>query len=410
MKNSSYYFGQYFLLVSIFAFALIACNKDEDDNNFPPPPITYERGDIVETTNIGVFTPNDIQQIFDASNTPVLFDLNYDVTVLSISYYTVDGNDNQILTSGAFFIPQGTNDVSLLCTPHGTETKRDKVASVSPTNSTEGIVGLMTASMGYFTVVPDYPGFGVSTIMHPYIHAESLVPCVIDFLRASKSYASTNQINLDGNVFLTGYSEGGYMSLTTQKAIEEDYSDEFNLTAVAPCAGPYDLKGMFDTAVLVNIYGNPAYAAYLLTAYNKIYNWNRLDDFFNAAYSSKMTGLFDGSKTWGEIINQIPPTLSELLNPAFVLDYNNGNEPDVQSALAENTHLNWTPQTPIHFFHGEADSIVPFQNVLTAIDVFTSNGADDIQLTSIPGGTHESSGLEAIVGAIEWIESFDEGK
>ncbi len=56
---------------------------------------------------------------------------------------------------------------------HGTETKRDRVASVSPENSTEGIVGLLSASMGYLTMVPDYPGFGVSTCMHPYLHAES---------------------------------------------------------------------------------------------------------------------------------------------------------------------------------------------------------------------------------------------
>jgi len=117
-------------------------------------------------------------------------------------------------------------------------------------------------------------------------------------------------------------------------------------------------------------------------------------------------GLFNGTKTWGEIVNALPPTLSELLNPDFLSNWNNGNELEFTSAVQENTLLDWTPITPIHFFHGDADNIVPFQNVLTAIEMFTSNGATDIQLTTIPGGTHESSGATASFGAIEWFESF----
>lgn len=405
MKNSNHYLKQLLLLALMFTLIFQSCNKEEEQDDHTPPEI-YERGDISQTTNLGTYTPTDIQQIFDASNVSVMFDLNYDVKVLSISYYTVDRNGSQILTSGAFFIPQGTDNLPLLCTPHGTETKRNKVASVSPTNSTEGIIGLMTASMGYFTVLPDYPGFGISEIMHSYLHAGSLVPCVIDFMRAGKSYASENQITLNEHVFLTGYSEGGYISLATQKTIEENYFDEFNLTAVAPLAGPYDLKGTTDSIFFADSYSTPAYIAFFLTAYNEIYGWNRLDDIFKAPYSSMMPGLFDGSKTWGEIVNQLPITFSDMMNPVFISDYNNGNEPDVLAAIQENTILDWTPQTPIHFFHGEADSIVIYQNVLTAIEVFTSNGAENIQLTAIPGGTHETAGPEAIFGAIEWFESF----
>jgi len=405
MKNSIRFLTKTILTGIVILFVAQGCNKEEE-NTPPTPSETFERGDISQTTNLGTYTSAGIQQIFNASNVPVLFDLNFDVKVLSITYYTEDKDGNQILTSGAFFIPQGTDNLPLLCTPHGTETKRDKVASVAPTNSTEGIIGLMTASMGYFTVLPDYPGFGVSEIMHPYIHAKSLVPCVIDFMRAGKSYASENQITLDERIFLTGYSEGGYISLITQKTIEENYSDELNLTAVAPMAGPYDLKGMIDTVFLSTGNFTSAYAAYFLTAYNELYNWNRLDDIFNSSYSSIIPGLFDGSKTWGEIISQLPPTFSEIMNPDFVSNYNNGNEPEVLAAIQENTILDWTPQTPIHFFHGDADTTSPYQNVLTAIDKFTVNGATSIQLTTIPGGTHETAGPDAIFGAIGWFESF----
>ncbi|MCD4736281.1 MAG: hypothetical protein K8R53_09575 [Bacteroidales bacterium] len=403
MKKINYFLLK-IVLVGVIIFSVQACNKEED--NDPTPPETHEQGDISKTTSLGTYTPNDIQQIFDAANVEVLFNLEYNVKVLSVNYYTVDGNDNQIVTSGAFFIPQNAANLPLLCTPHGTETKRNKVASVAPTNSTEGIIGLMTASMGYYTIAPDYPGFGVSDIIHPYFHAESLVPSVIDFMKAGKSYAMENQITLDGHEFLTGYSEGGYISLATQKTIEENYADEFNLTAVAPLAGPYDLKGMIDTIFLSGNNYTSAYSAYFLNAYNEIYNWNRLDEIFNVNYTSIIPGLFDGSKTWGEINNQLPATSSDILNSDFVSNYNNGSEPEVIAAIQENTFLDWTPQSPIHFFHGDADSIVPLQNALTAIDVFTQNGAVNIQLTTIPGGTHETAGPDAIFGAIGWFENF----
>jgi len=171
-------------------------------------------------------------------------------------------------------------------------------------------------------------------------------------------------------------------------------------------AGPYDLKGMVDSVFQTNNYGTPAYIAYFLTAYNEIYGWNRLGDFFNAPYSASTPALFDGSKSWGEVVNQLPSTFSDLVNPDFVTDYLDGNEPEVQAAIQENTLLDWTPQAPIHFFHGDADLVVPYQNVLTAIDIFTSNGATDIQLTTIPGGTHDTSGPIVMVGAIQWFEGF----
>ena len=88
------------------------------------------------------------------------------------------------------------------------------------------------------------------------------------------------------------------------------------------------------------------------------------------------------------------------------LSYLNGNESEVVWAIEENTVLNWSPQTPIHFFHGDADVTVPYQNVMTAISKFESNGANNILLTTIPGGNHATSGAAASIGAIQWFENL----
>jgi len=404
MKNLYPSLKQCFLLLMLLFFAFQSCNKDE--NGEPSLPIAHDRGDIIKTTSQGTLSPDDIQQMLDATGTQLPFILNYSVEILSLNYYSIDGFGDQIIVSGAMFLPQGIDDLPMMSMQHGTETKRDLVASVFPGNSVERVIGLVTASMGYVTVVPDYPGFGVSNMMHPYLHEASLVPCVIDLMRACQSYSSKNQITLNGKLFLSGYSEGGYVTLLTQKVIEEKYFSEFNLTAVAPLAGPYDLKGMTDSIFKSGNYGTTAYIGYFLTAYDDLYGWNRLDDYFVAPYADKMPGLYDGSKTWGEIVNQLPASFSELMNPVYIADYLNGDEPDFTNAVQENTLLDWTPLTPIHFFHGDADDIVPYQNALTTIESFTARGADNIQLTTIPGGNHETSGPIAIVGAIQWFEGF----
>ncbi len=405
MKKPNLNYKLLLILALTIVFVFQSCTKDEEQNN-PPIPEIHERGEISKSQSLGTFTPNDIQQIFDAVNIQIPFELKYSVEVLSVEYFTIDKDDNITKVSGAFMIPEGIINMPLLSIQHGTETKSDLAASVAPNNSTEGMFGLITASMGYYTLIPDYIGFGVSDLTHPYMHMASIVPSVIDFMSAGKSYASENQITLDGKVFLTGYSEGGYVTLGIQKAIEEQYSNEFKLTAVAPCAGPYDLKGMTDTIFMADNYSTPAYIGYFLTSYNEIYEWNRLADIFNAPYAAKMIGLYNGSKTWGEVINQLPASFEDLINPDFVNAYNNGNEADFLAAVKENTILDWLPQTPIHFFHGDADDIVPYQNVLTVIERFNSNGAQNIQLTTIPGGTHETSGQAAIFGTIEWFESL----
>ena len=404
MKKLIRHFKLQFISLAIVAIGFQSCSEDKEGN--PVVPVTNQRGEILQTNNLGNYSVSNIQQILSSGNITIPFTLTYSVNAISINYYTIDGKGKESVASGALLIPQGINNLPLVSIQHGTQTKDNLVASVSPMNSTEGIVGLIMASMGYMVVVPDYPGFGVSNIMHPYLHAKSLIPSVIDLMRAGKTYSSRHQIMLDGRIFLTGFSEGGYVTLVTQRAIELEYSQEFNLTAVAPCAGPYDLYGTMQTLFQTGQYNHPAYIAYILTAYNDIYGWNRLNDFFNAPYSSRVQNLFNGSKTFGEVVNQLPSTFPELMDSTFVNNVRNGSELAFIAAVKENTLLDWNPKAPIHFFHGDADDISPYQNALTAVEKLKANGGANIQLTTIPGGNHENSGPIAVIGAIQWFESM----
>ena len=392
-----------FILLCLMLTLFTGCESSKSD---PTGPVIHARGEIKKVASTLEISAENLEFFLSEGGFEVPFDLTYSVETYALEYYSVNAAGDIIRVSGALMVPEGAGELPLVSLQHGTETKRDLVASVSPLNSVEGSIGLMMASLGYLVVVPDYIGFGVSDVMHPYMHSGSLVPSVIDIMRAARTYSAENDLVLDGRVFLTGYSEGGYATLDAQRIIEANYSSEFTLTAVAPMSGPYDLNGMMQTIFQSDSYSTPAYLGFFFTAYDELYTWNRLDEIFNQPYASQMPDLFDGTETWGDITSQLPGTFSELMNPIFVNGYTAGNEDDFITLVQANTNLDWLPQAPIHFFHGDADQIVPIQNAHTAIESLTAAGATDIQLTVIPGGTHESSGPYTVIGAIEWFEQF----
>lgn len=389
-------------LLLVLAF-LPACEKDLTPLAPEAPP---RQGEILNTFVLEEYTPADIQQILSDNGLQLVLPLNYTVRVVHIEYRTIDFRGEFINASGALAVPQTERSFPLLSIQHGTVTRRDQVASVHPLNLAEGLVGVIMASSGYVTAMPDYPGLGVSTILHPYIHAKSLGTAVVDFLRASRIYCRENGTELNGQVFLTGYSEGGYATMATQKEIETHYAGEFSLTAVAPMAGPYDVVGTFEQIARNEVYNWPANLAFFITAYDHIYGWNRLTEIFRSPYGEMMPDLFDGTKSFGEINSLLPTQLFELFNRSVTEAYFAGGEEEFRRRLTENSLLDWTPRTPIRMFHGSADETVPYQNSLTALDRLKANGAVSIELITIPGGTHSSAALISFLGMMTWFNSF----
>jgi hypothetical protein len=395
-----------FITLTLLFIILSGCaNSPVEPEEIPE----RERGYLFSAQEISVYTPAQIEQILAVLDIDHSLSLNYDVQVIRIEYQTIGSSGQGLHASGAIMVPVTTESVPLLAINHGTVTKRSDVASQGPLNAVEGVGGLITASLGYLTCVPDYIGFGVSQEIHPYVHAKSLAVSIIDMIRATINYGQSAGINSAADLFLTGYSEGGYATLATQKEIETNYASEFNLTAVAPMAGPYDLAGVVDSILSQDSYPSPVYIAFLLTAYNAIYKWDRLDEIFNAPYASQLPDFFDGTRSYSEINNALPEKINSLVKPAFVSAYLNGDEKEVHEAIEENTLLNWSPATQIRFFHGNADQDVPYDNVLRTVTNLRSRTSVAVELVTIEGGTHETAGIPCIFGMIDWFEQIKAG-
>ena len=210
-----------------------------------------------------------------------------------------------------------------------------------------------------------------------------------------------------GELFLAGYSEGGYVTMAAHRYLQLDEPGAgFTVTASAPMTGPYNLKMTVDTILSYGVYKSPAFIAYFLTAYNEVYGWNRLQDIFNDPYADRVPSLFDGSYTTSDINRQLPDSLELLLRPEFIQDYRNGKEPALMEALQKNTLLGWSPDAPVRMFHGSDDHTVPYRNSVSVRNDMLQHGAARIDLVTVPGGTHATSVIPAFTGMLHWFDSL----
>ena len=233
-----------------------------------------------------------------------------DVYVYKLSYNSFDANQGSdvIKASGLLLMPKSACD-STASTPwvvvnHGTIVDN---ASAPTNNIAEG---LLEASAGFITLVPDYIGFGDSyssdpnSRLHPYIIQSTYASDGYSMMKAAKSLLQDYSITL-GNLYIKGYSEGGYAALALQKFLETDATaaSEFTITASAPTAGPYSTVGMgyLLTGSLADTTISPTLFGFLATSY--YYNYPavqssyELSSVFNQTESYDEENLFNGQKS-----------------------------------------------------------------------------------------------------------------
>lgn len=331
--------------------------------------------------------------------------LKHDVTVYKITYATTYKGES-IEASGLAFIPQNlTSHAPLVSLHHGTTFVKADAPSAS--NSFTGVE--FFASAGYISIMPDYIGYGKSaSIFHPYYDYEHSALAVIDMIKAIKEFLEVEEILFNDKLFLTGYSEGGYVTLAAAKELETNSTHGLTTTAVAAGAGGYDLRHMLDGILEDNYYGYPSYLAFIIMSYNITYDWNKpLTYFFNEPYATALSTYMNGEHDGGFINTKLTTEVDQFLHPAF---YNGMKSPegeeDFKTALSNNSVAGWNSSLPIRLYHGTADEIIPYENSTVTLQQFQVAGSTEISLTPIPDGTHSNSFIPMLALVVPWFESL----
>lgn len=395
MNKSIRVFNKVLLVVIIL---ISACGKDD------PTPLKY----LVTHEEVVSDNADNIKSILTFYGLPELAaKMQYDIVAKRITYNTTYKGET-ITVSGIVSMPVTEDPVPIASIQHGTIADD----ASAPTNAiADNLFFTWFASAGYIVVVPDYIGFGESSdVLHPYYHYESSAGAVIDMVRAASELANLEKLNFNQDVFLAGYSEGGYVTMAAHKKMEEvDYAP-LNLVASAPAAGGYDIKHVQEYFVALDTYDHPFYMAFVAMSYLDNYDVSTtLSDYFNEPYATKIPSLFDGSKTGSEINAELTTSVPEFLTQSFINDFD--TDPtftEMNSLFEENSLDDWVPQTTMFMYHGTADITVPYENSVLTYNKMIDNGADPntVEFISIQDATHGSGFTPYILDVIEKFETL----
>ena len=335
----------------------------------------------------------------------------HDVTVYKIVYKTTVNNE-EINASGLVCVPATHGDYPVLSFQNGTNTLNANAPSESPADRSYQMIELI-ASLGYIVVISDYPGFGASvSIPHPYLVKEPTVMSLIDNLRAVKELAGSELpgINLINEYYLLGYSQGGWATLALHKALETDYSQDFDLIGSACGAGPYDIYLLLQGMINVTTYPMPVYLGYIVNAYTAYGQFtNPVTDLFKEPYASRISSLYTGLLTSQEINNQLTTRISDLITPEFLAGFETApGYSSVREALNNNSIQAWHSYKPLLLLHGANDKDVDpvsTEDIYSAmIEAGTSSGI--CTKVIIPDADHSSALIPAMVQGILFLNNL----
>jgi hypothetical protein len=367
------------------------------------------RGNLLSSTFLTNYTPTTLSNSFYAAyGLPLTF--AHGVNWYRLVYETIDPIGARTVASGGLFVPQATGtNWPLFSYSHGTTTRTNSVASTLSTSS-EYMVGLVTGGSGYVTVLADLLGLGSSPGLHPYLHARSEATASVDMLRAARSFCASNNIGLNSQLFIAGYSQGGHTCMALHRELETYHASEFTITASAPMSGPYDMSGTELADILSpRCPPNPYYAAYVLAAYQSVYALApAFSNLVVAPYCTTLPPLFNGNTSSGTINAAMPACgMSTVLTPGTLFAVTNDPNCGVVQALRDNDLYRWTPVAPMRIYYCGGDQDVLPNNALVACRSFILRGARNVALIQAsPTADHSGCVLPSFLSAVAWFGSF----
>ena len=335
--------------------------------------------------------------------------VDFDVRFFKITYRTIGVDGQPDTASGALAIPD-TNGLVLpmLSYQHGTVFERDDVPSRV---NRESDIGFVAAGLGYAVCLPDYLGLGDSRGFHPYLHAETQARAARHLLEAASEFTAQNNNRLNGQLFISGYSQGGHATAALHESLNQTPLDSFMLVASAPLSGPYNMSGITRSDLLDSTsYPVPGYVPYLLTGYQQQYGnlFQQPSDVFKPPYDSLYAAALSGQDVDLVRLNaQLPSMPVRMLDSAFVVAVRNDPQHPLNVALRDNDVYDFIPQVPTRFFYCGADRQVAPRNSIFTDSLMNARGAMNVASRNLnPNFNHSQCVTPAFLATFSFFDSI----
>lgn len=261
------------------------------------------------------------------------------VTVSHIVFSTSGGAGEATNASAAVMVPTGTSAQCTGARPivlyaHGTTADQTFNMANITTNSEATLVAASFAAQGYIVIAPNYVGYDLPTsgtgpttlTYHPYVNYKQQSQEMIDALKAGRTALSNSTISAgnsdSGKLYVTGYSEGGYVAMAALKGMD---AAGIKVTAGAPMSGPYNLEAYGDAIFSGNTpLGGTLFAPLLTTSYQKAYGniYAQPSDAYTANFAGNVEGILANRTFADSLLSQtaLPGLFQSVPNPSNSAD------------------------------------------------------------------------------------------
>jgi alpha-beta hydrolase superfamily lysophospholipase len=349
------------------------------------------------------------------------------VSIYRVHYNTVGGAGEATDASAAVMVPSGSgpscsNSRPVLLYAHGTSLQQSYDTADIANNSEARMIAAVFAAQGFIVVAPNYAGYAGSRLgYHAYLDRDQQAADMIDALRAARASFASIGARDSGKLVVTGYSQGGYVALAAQRAMQLQDSKEFAVTAAAGMSGPYALSQFGDqlfggaprdgaTAVvplLVNAGQHAGAGLYRVPG-----------DIYEAQYAAGIVDLMPGSLGTSDLVSQgkLPATAlfaadsmpqasgyaqyfgaGNLIRSDYRATYladmaahpcsQDPNAPlacapaqPLRAWLLKNDLRSYAPSVPLLLCGGDGDPVVPYFNTSTTAAYFRARGSNLTEL------------------------------
>ncbi|MFE2010964.1 alpha/beta hydrolase [Streptomyces sp. NPDC059491] len=328
-----------------------------------------------------------------------------------LTYRTVTPQGAPTTATGLLVLPQGgERRLDLVADTHGTMVHRDYAPSVA---EDFGLYApYLHAAAGRAVAAPDYLGLGKGPGLHPYMDTASSVSASLDMLRASRTAAASLGRPLTGDVYGTGFSQGGQVAMALGRELARGADRRFRLRALAPVAGPYDLRGAEVPALLdgrVNDISGVFYMAYFLTAQNRLHPvYADAAEAFRQPYAGYVEQLFDTRHTEEDIVTKLPGSVRELLTDAFLRRLGHPTGGLLSALKAQDGTCDWRPEVPVRLHAAAGDTDVVIANSVSCAADLARNG---VKAPVIDHGKADHNGSFKLAGPqiVRWFDRLARG-
>jgi hypothetical protein len=372
------------------------------------------------------------------------------IDVYHLQYNTIDPVGVPITASAALMVPTGGDERChgprpIVLYAHGTEVRRtlNQADIVNVDNQEALLAAAAFTAQGYVLVAPNYAGFDTSSLpYHPYLNAEQQSNDAVDALAAARSVLPTSDaptVTDSGHLFVTGYSQGGYVAMATHRLLQESGAA---VTASAPMSGPYAMAAFGDAAFHGQVTRTlPLFLSYTVVGYQRAYGniYASPTEMFEPRYAPHIETLLpsgvsrsqlfaEGKLPRRQVFSSTPPDpsftpftpanephdladvfaqgfgpenlVTNSYRAAYLLDSfanPDGGFPQVtdglpawnpanklRQALKANDLRNWIPTSPVLLCAGNDDPTVLYMNTRLMYDYWRWNGvATEIRLLDL---------------------------